>query len=108
MKFDSTVERWPGYIETEDVMRYPALIAWDSALTDASRAEDQTNAVLFYGKLLPVAIPMVKEWHIEGLADIVTYDNFPASPLLVAWLVECITKLFQATNAVPDPKLDAQ
>jgi len=107
MKFESTVERWPGHIETEDVMRYPALIAWENALGDASKIEDQTSAVSFYGKLLPVAITMVKEWHFDGLPDIVTYENFPASPLLVAWLVDCITKLFQATNSVPDPKLDA-
>ena len=68
------------------------------ALDDAKKLKESDGLFVFYAKLLPAAIPLVEKWEIKGLTNPVTYETFPASPRLVAWLVECVTDLYNKTN----------
>ena len=73
-----------------------------SAINTTKGNERQPTTIEFYCVLLPVAINLVKEWHIEGLPEVITVDNIPGSLPFVGWLVEAVTKLFNETNEI-DP-----
>lgn len=100
MKVISTVSRWGGFIELPDYMTYQQLLAWENAInaTKTKEGDKEPTTIEFYGALLPTAIGLVKEWHIEKLPEIVTVENIPGSLALVSWLVEAVTKLFNETN----------
>lgn len=113
MKFESPVSRWPGHIETDSYLHWPQLLAWEEAI-DATKAIKKTAGVgEFYKTLLPVAISLVRKWHIVGLnvdengSPILDqegkpirpdYCNWPASARLTAWLIECVSALYTETN----------
>lgn len=102
LEYTSDVERWSGKIFTAPYLTFPSLISWEKALDDAKKLKESDGIFAFYAKLLPAAIPLVEKWELVGLPNPVTYETFPASPRLVAWLVECITDLYEKTNT-PDP-----
>ena len=99
MEFTSTVSRWPGKIHTADYMTFPQLVEWEKALDGAQKLDkDNSSLSEFYGKLLPTSLSFVKQWDIKGLPEKVDSNNFPASPALIAWLVDSITELYRLTN----------
>ena len=98
IEYTSDVERWPGKIFVGDYLAFPQLVVWEKALDDAKKLKESDGLFVFYAKLLPAAIPLVEKWEIAGLPNPVTYEIFPASPRLVAWLVECVTDLYNKTN----------
>lgn len=117
MRFTSPVERWPGWIETGDYLRFPQLLAWEESLSKTKTTDTEVPLGELYQSLLPTAISFVKKWHIVGLnVDVegnplndekgqpitVDYCNFPASGRLVSWLVKSISELYSATNST-DP-----
>ena len=106
LEYPCDVDRWKGKITFHnDYLSFPALVAWEKALSAATKLKESTDSLYeFYAALLPAAIPLVKLWDISGLPNPVTYETFPASPKLVAWLVECITDLYEKTNS-SDPNL---
>ena len=67
MKFDSPVERWPGYIETDSYLHWPQLLSWEGAIDATKALKKNTGVGEFYKELLPVAISLVRKWHIVGL-----------------------------------------
>ena len=94
------VDRWKGKITfPHDYLPFTDLVVWERALDRATKIKEVDGTWAFYAELLPVGIPLVEKWEIKGLPERVTYDNFPASPRLVAWLVDCITDLYTKTNA---------
>ena len=100
LEFISNVPGWPGKIFTGTYLTFPQLVAWEKALSRATKLKESTESLYeFYAELLPSAITLIKKWEIERLPENVTYENFPASPRLVAWLVETITDLYEKTNA---------
>ena len=113
MIHESTVERWPGHIETDEFLRFPQLISWEKALAESKDLKDAAGVGEYYKSVLPVAISFVRKWHIVGLnvnADgspimteegkplTVDYCNFPASGKLVSWLIDVVSGLFTSTN----------
>lgn len=103
LEYPCKVDRWIGKIAFEnDYLPFPGLVIWEDALDRAKKLKESDGLFAFYAELLPSAIPLVAKWEIGGLPESVTYKNFPASPRLTAWLVECITDLYEKTNA-PDP-----
>ena len=103
LEYPCAVDRWKGKIEfNSDYLPFPHLVEWERALDKAKNLKKEDGKFAFYATLLPVAIPFVDTWEISGLPNPVTYKTFPASPRLTAWLVDCITDLYQKTNA-PDP-----
>ena len=105
--FESSVLRWPGKILTGDFLRWPELEKWETALKEAQKlnADGESGSVVqFYSILLPVALSVIKEWKIEGLPEkIESVESLPASTEFVAFIVDCISKLFQETNTI-DPQ----
>ena len=104
-RLDSPMTRWPGYIELPDYLTYPVLVKWDEAVVQADSVKD--NMIKFYQALLPVACSVVLEWHIEGLPDKVTAETVPASAKFVAWVVDGVMDLFEATSEPISPKAPA-
>ena len=104
MRVESTVKRWGGFLILPEYMTYQQLLAWENAInaTKVKEGGKEPTTIEFYGALLPVAISLVTEWHIEKLPEIVTVENIPGSLALVGWLVESVTKLFNETNEI-DP-----
>lgn len=113
MKFESQDARWPGYIETDNYLRFPQLCVWEEAIDATKTLKKNTGVGEFYKHLVPVCISLVTKWHIVGLnVDAegnpindaegkpikVDYCNWPASARLTAWLVECVSKLYSETN----------
>ena len=98
IEYASDVKRWGGKIWLPDYMSFPCLVDWEQALDGAKQLKAKDGLFAFYAKLLPAAIPLVEKWELNGLPNPVTYETFPASPKLVAWLVECITDLYTKTN----------
>jgi|SRR3990167_2023427 len=104
LEYTSDVPRWPGKIFTAAYLTFPRLVEWEKALDDAKQLKETDGLFAFYAKLLPAAIPLVEKWELSKLPEMVTYEIFPASPRLVAWLVECIADLYTKTNE-SDPNL---
>lgn len=104
MEFSSTVERWPGKITTPDYMSFPKMLSWRRALDQTKDLGDKNSLYEFYNALLPAALDIVEGWEIAGLPGKITYDQFPASEDLLAWLIDCIRELYRRTNKT-DPKL---
>lgn len=113
MHFDSPVERWPGYVETDNYLHWPQLLSWEEAIATTKALKKNAGVGEFYKTLLPVAISLVRKWHIvgfnvnadgtpildqEGKPIKPDYCNMPASAKLVAWLIECVSTLYTDTN----------
>lgn len=96
----SPSKRYSGEVVLPDYLTIPQEIAWRKAISDVGEQE-WANALIMpelVGKLLPGILAIVAEWHISGLPENITVDNFPMSPKmasakLVAWLVTEIQKL---------------
>lgn len=103
--YTSPMAQWPGTIHTADYMTYPELIEWDAALTAAKpyTEGEEASVVKFYECLLPLAIRLVARWAIAGLPEAMSLATFPGSPMLAAWLIDCISDLFRITNGFTDP-----
>ena len=101
---DSTDPRWPGHVMIPDYLNYKALVAWETALDRAktvSELETTKGSSSFFLELLPVACSIILEWHIEGLPEKVTPDNFPASTKLLAFTTGIVSDLYTSTNEDP-------
>ena len=104
MRKDTNDARWPGHIELPDYMNFVTLHSWETAMAKAKLALDTKISSDFYKELLPTAISIVKEWHIEGLPEKVELATFPASANLMSWIIACVTSLYNETQKPPDPK----
>lgn len=102
-KKDSPVERWPGYIVLPAYLTFPLLSRWQKSIESAKQFEDSKDYLAFYEAILPTALDMVKEWHIEGLPEKVTLEDFPASTDLTSFVIDSVAGLYAETNSV-DPK----
>ena len=111
-KKDTELTRWPGYIVLPSYLTFPNLSKWQKAIADGKKYEDAEDYTAFYENLLPVALEMVKEWHIDAddlpkHPEKVTVDTFPASTDLTGFIIKCVADLYAETNG-SDPNLDAQ
>jgi len=76
--------------------------AWEDAILD--NAGTKGKRVGSYGvRYLPALLAFVAEWHIEGIPENPTVDNFPAAPhpadviAVVAWLVGALNEVIYGT-----------
>ena len=104
MEFTSKVPRWKGKIHTADWMTWPNMIAWEEAIEDARKLGEDPNVSLFYDKLLPATLRFIERVEIPGLPEKLQYEDVPASPRFVAFLVDSISELYQATNKDTEEK----
>lgn len=99
--FVSTIERWPGTLVTRDFLSWSEFEKWELALKQAQEVGDETSVASFFSILFPVALSVIREWHIKGLPEkIESTDDLPASSELAAFIVDCISKLFRDTNEI--------
>jgi len=103
----SPVKKWQGSVTISDPLNISQAMAFEEAL-ELARAEDNKDITRakIAGILLPGICACVEKWELEGL-EIVTPDNFPASPklssaMLLAWLTKEITALFNEADEIPN------
>ena len=77
---------------------------WEKAVDEARKLSDDANVTAFYDRLLPTALTIIEKFEIEGLSDHPTYEEFPASPRLIGFLIDSITTLYLKTNGSDDEK----
>ena len=77
MRVESKSARYPGYVIIPDELTFPQAIAWEDAVDQAAAA---TKSFARSRAYVPAVMACVTEWHVEGLPQPVTFDNFPASP----------------------------
>jgi hypothetical protein len=109
-RVDSTDPRWPGYIVLPEYMTYPVLARWETALDRAktvSELDAQKSSSGFFMELLPIACELVLEWHINGLPEKVTGENFPAATKFLSFVTGCVSDLYTSTNEPVDLKVPA-
>ena len=119
----SPVKKWPGTITLPDFLTIGQAMKWEEALSksrdilpecepfekdkpltenQAKRIDKQTTAEAL-NLILPGILACVESWNLEGLDP----NKFPATPLLsrailVSWIVDEITKLYNEENEVPN------
>lgn len=120
-RYDSPVAKYPGHVIMPDYFDWPQLIAYDDNLYRvaqlneqlASTEGDREKTNIRY-QLLDLQtdgiLPMVEEWHIEGLPQPVT--RFPATPItdaikLAGWIIGLINSIKNGEEA-PDPFLSVE
>lgn len=112
LRYDSTVDRWPGYVMLPAYLPFQDLISWNKALKKMGLSGENSNVEVdldvMYEYVLPLICKLVRRWEIVGLTDPVTADTFPGSPALLTWLFESVMDLFQKTNAPIDPNSQGQ
>lgn len=104
-KKESNDPRWPGYVVIPDYLSYPQLNRWEIALDKAktvSELETAKSSSGFFMELLPIAISIIAEWHITGLPEKVSSDNFPASTRLLSFVTGLVSDLYTSTNEVSE------
>jgi hypothetical protein len=103
-----------------DYLTMPQALAWERALEqeDVLRAEhnpyiqDDANKAkpeyryriaevmsLIRGGYVPAILQIVSEWHLSGLPERMTFENFPGAPKipahdLMSWLIESVGGLY--------------
>jgi len=104
-EYTSNVDRWPGKIYLPLYMNFKTLIAWEKAVRSSGLTEKTVDLEIMQETLLPLICKLVKKWEIVGLPETLEADDFPGSPSLLSWVVECAMDLFTKTNGNPDPNL---
>lgn len=109
MKHESPVEKFPGYIVLPDNWNVAQLRAFE--ITLPAPDEEIKGGRVYLGesieKHLPAVLKCVTEWHIEGVPENPTLDNFPMLPIvpvseLVHWVYGLLVKMWigeQVPNA---------
>lgn len=107
----SPVKKYPGYCVLPDFYGYGELIAWTDAISKVDEGEQAESVPMV--ELLPklearakAIIPMVQEWHIEGLPE--KPERLPATPIQSAvklnyWLSGEIWRLINEDSEAVDP-----
>lgn len=104
MIYECNAKRWKGKIYLPEWMSWQSMVRWEHAVDEARKLGEGVNISDFYDKLLPVALTFVEKFEIAGLPEHVEYEKFPASPKLVASLIEAVTELYRITNEDDAPK----
>ena len=104
-EYTSNIDRWPGKIYLPLYMNFKTLIAWEKAVRTSGLTEKTVDLEVMQEALLPLICKLVKKWEIEGLPENLEVDDFPGSPSLLSWVIECSMDLFTKTNGNPDPNL---
>lgn len=105
MVITSTAKRFPGTVVLPDALTFPQLIAAQDAF-EAAREYQDGNVSRWQRALLPGVLACVSEWHIEGVPESPTAENFPATPrkdvsVLFGAILAGILTLVQGENELP-------
>jgi hypothetical protein len=107
-RVDSTVKRWPGYIELPDFLTLPQLIVWNDAFQLARQYTGEgpgpgqrivTDLPRYNHAMLSAACAIVAGWNLDGLGELKA-DTFPATPLrpaqaLQRFIVDAVADLIR-------------
>ena len=116
----SPVKRFPGTVTLPDFLILPQVLAWDETLIRKDEIKGRLpqdreptfpERKKFRGELdaayLPAIFGIVQEWHIEGVPDVPTIENFPLTPRtpsaeLTSWLIREIEALYYGEIDIPN------
>lgn len=118
---ESPVKRFPGRVHLADPLNFEQYFAIEEAI-ETSREfvtpyeeDGKEIAVVKFGKdqlhynhaFVPAIIACVEKWEIQGLPEIPTVKDFPASPVLSAarfasWLIDELMKVLQEAEEIPN------
>ena len=112
MKKESPVEKFPGHIILPDYLTLPQVRAFEDALDGLEnigkgKKTDRVWLSVIDEKRLPAILESVQEWHIEGIPEKLTVDNFPMTPVseankLINWVFQELRALWLGETEVPN------
>ena len=104
MKHESKVEKFPGHIILPDNWNIYQLREFEKTLPSADlEDDDRLSGRVWLGvtfeKQLPALLACVSEWHIKGIPEKPTMENFPTLPLadvnaLISWIYDLLVKMW--------------
>lgn len=100
MKTVSYDGKWKGEVIFYEPLTIAQEAEWEFAVAGFQKALDKGGGVSAFSQaFLPGIISCVKEWHLTGIPERVTPDNFPARPRgervkLINWLIEQISQIY--------------
>ena len=104
MKTVSYDGKWKGDIVLFDPLTIQQEAEWEYAIAEYNKAVGKggRDAALVLA-FLPAIIACVSEWHLDGLPERMTLENFPRRPKadrvnLAAFLVTNISEIFLAED----------
>ena len=100
--FTSPVKRWPGTIQAPEYLGFPALVQWEKVAKIVG--DDSNDLTIMADHVIPFLCKFVVQWDIAGLPEHVTPDEFPGSPDLLSWIIQCVSEVFMETSGI-DPNL---
>ena len=103
----SPIERWSGSVTIADPLTIPQAMAIEAAMTPPERGDDDRIWLsVIDGNQLPAIFLCVEKWELKNMPEILTADNFPASPRvqshkLIDWLFYEIRKIYLGELEIP-------
>ena len=100
-----------GTVVMPDYLTLPQVLAFEDANAEIMELRETLGDKLTLAKVnaynLPVILSIVSEWHISGLPEPLTAENFPASPRLasarfIAQVMGEITELYRGEIDIPN------
>lgn len=100
----SPVDKYPGEVVLYDPLTLPMVAAFENALLSIRGQRSAAGVDLL---ILPAVLMCVQEWHIQGVPEHPTENNFPVKPHrarreLLAWLTGELTKLYEDDPEAPN------
>jgi hypothetical protein len=113
MKLEIRNKRFSGYVILPEFLNLLQVRAFEDSLGDPNDEIDENmrNKRVWVSvadeKRLPVILQIVKEWHITGVPENPTIDNFPMTPIsdshaLISEIYAGIYKLWIGESLVPN------
>jgi hypothetical protein len=105
-RIDSPIPRYPGYILLPDYYGFGELIAWGESVDKwpaIETIESMTDRLQSFRAQEASVLPMVAEWHIEGLPE--HPDHLPATPIasaikLLGWVIGEVGRIINEDEAI--------
>ena len=104
----SNSKRWAGTVTLSDPLTIPQAQAIEAGLKPPQGGEDgKIWLSVIDANQLPAVIACVEKWELTGFPEVVTVDNFPASPrkeshAFIEWLFREILNIYSGEAEIPN------
>jgi len=104
LRRDSPSTYFSGYVLLPAHLNFDQYCAWEDAIAEMSQ---QKNITRKHRALVPGLVAVVAEWRLAHFPEVVTVDNFPATPAtarleLVTWLLGEVMAVVHAEQSIPN------
>ena len=101
-------KKWNGEVCFSDPLSIEQEAAWEVSVAEYMKVSKKGGGLSsMHFAFLPGILACVEEWHIKGLPEIVTVDNFPSRPRkeraeFIGWVVEQVTEIYKQEDDDPN------